>query len=278
MLGLDLRPSAERVDGHELELGEAVDVGRIGGTGIPRAEVVLQRDRLALRAVEVVEVGLRRRALLVGGDVARDQRDRRLGDDRDRGQHDVELVLAEFVQRQERLVLPRQQHIADAALREGRRRAARAGVEHRHVGEERAHVVADLVLVAAELLVGPGPGREVVPAGAARGLRVRRDHLDVILDQVVPVLDFLGIAFPHEEHDRRGVGRRVARQLRLPVRRDLAGLLGDGIDVAGERQGDDLGLEPVDHRARLRAGAAVRGLDRQFRVTLGLPVGVERLR
>ena len=36
----------------------------------------------------------------------------------------------------------------------------------------------------------------------------------------------------------------------------------DRVDVGGERQRDDVGVEPVDHRARLLARAAVRLLDR----------------
>ncbi len=36
---------------------------------------------------------------------------------------------------------------------------------------------------------------------------------------------------------------------------------GDRIDVVGQRQRDDVGLQAVDHRARLLAGAAVRLLD-----------------
>ena len=54
-------------------------------------------------------------------------------------------------------------------------------------------------------------------------------------------------------------------------------LLGDGVDVGGEREGDDVGVEAVDHRARLRAGAAVRGLDAQRLAGFGLPIGGEGL-
>ncbi len=39
-------------------------------------------------------------------------------------------------------------------------------------------------------------------------------------------------------------------------------LLGDRVDVVGQRQRDDVGLQAVDHRARLLARAAVRLLDR----------------
>ena len=73
---------------------------------------------------------------------------------------------------------------------------------------------------------GHSPSGEVIPPRAARGLGVRRDHRHAGLHQVVPVLDALGIALAHEEHDGRGVGRAVVRQPRLPVRRDQLGLLG----------------------------------------------------
>ena len=39
--------------------------------------------------------------------------------------------------------------------------------------------------------------------------------------------------------------------------------LGDDVDVAGQCQGDDVGVQAVDHRARLLAGPAVRLLDRR---------------
>ena len=44
------------------------------------------------------------------------------------------------------------------------------------------------------------------------------------------------------------------------------------VDVAGERQRHDVGLEAVDDRARLLAGAAVRLLDGDVLAGLRLPV------
>ena len=110
---------------------------------------------------------------------------------------------------QEGLVLPGQQHVAEAALGEGRGRAAGTGVEHRHVAEQVAEIGLGLGLVAAELVQRPAIGREVVPARAARGLGVRRDHRDARLGEVAPVLDALRIALADQEHDGRGVGRAV---------------------------------------------------------------------
>ena len=129
-----------------------------------------------------------------------------------------------------------------------------------------------LVLVAAVLTQRPAPGRQIVPARAARGLRVGRDHLDVLFDQIAPVVDALGIALAHQEHDGRGVGRAVVRQTRLPVLRQPAAALGELIDVVGERKRHHVRLEAVDHRTRLLAGAAVRLLDGHILAGLLLPV------
>ena len=104
---------------------------------VPGAEEVLERDRLALGAVEVVEVGLRP-PRSARGEVMLPSTSATVGSARieSDGRDDVELVLAELLEREEGLVLPGEQHVADAALGEGGRRAAGAGVEHRHVGEE----------------------------------------------------------------------------------------------------------------------------------------------
>ena len=85
--------------------------------------------------------------------------------------------------------------------------AARAGVEHRHVLEQLADVLLRRRIAAAGLLHRPGPAREVVPARAARGLRIRRDHAMPGLREIAPVLDALRIALAHQENNRRGVGR-----------------------------------------------------------------------
>ncbi len=206
-----------------------------------------------------------------------DHGDRRLGEDAERRHDDLELVGAEILHREERLVLPGDQHVADAALRERRRRAARARIEHRHVLIQLRDERLGRGGAAARLLQRPGPGREVVPARAARGLRVRRDHRHAGLRQVAPVLDALGIALAHQEHDRRGVRRAVVRQARLPVGRQQLALRRDRVDVVGERERDHVGRQAVDHRARLLARAAVRLADGDVLARLLLPVGRERL-
>ena len=66
-------------------------------------------------------------------------------------------------------------------------------------------------------------------------------------------------------------GRRVCQlggeQLRF---------LGDRVDVVGQRQRHDVGLQPVDHRAGLLARSAVRLLDRDRLPGLRLPIPCER--
>ena len=77
-----------------------------------------------------------------------DDGDGRLGEDRDARDNDLELVLAEFVDGEEGLVFPGQQHVADTALDKRHGRSARAGVEHGHIGVDRFHEVARLGVAA----------------------------------------------------------------------------------------------------------------------------------
>ena len=169
-----------------------------------------------------------------------------------------------------RLVLPGQQDVALAALGEAGGGAARAGVEHGDVAVEPAEILLRRPVVAAGLAQRPGPGGQVVPAGAAGGLRVRRDDGDAGLRQVAPVADALRIPLPHQEDDGAGIGRAVVRQPSHPVARDQPAL-GDGVDVVGQRERDDIGRQPIDDRARLPAGPAMRGADAQRLAGAGLP-------
>lgn len=76
-----------------------------------------------------------------------------------------------------------------------------------------------------------GDGR---PARAASGFWVGHDHADAGFDQVIPVLDALGVAFAHHQHDGRGVRRRVVRQALLPVFGNPVAVVVQGIGVAGQ--------------------------------------------
>ena len=92
---------------------------------------------LAFRRVEIVEIGLGHLAGTVLVDILVDDRDRRLREDRDGRHHDLELALAELVLREERLVLPGDQHVAESALDEGGGGAAGAGGDRRRVDTDR---------------------------------------------------------------------------------------------------------------------------------------------
>ena len=87
-----------------------------------------------------------------------------------------------------------------------------------------------------------------VPARAARGERVRRDHRDVVAEQVVPVLDVLRVAPADGERDDRRL-RAAAVLALVPV------VLGDeaGVDQTGhvglDREVDEVGRL---HRPRPR--------------------------
>src|SRR4051812_40031957 len=172
VLRLRLSPSAEQriVDRDELDVREAREILRIGRLRVCRAIVVMGDQLLCFRRVEEVQIGLRHFARAFGVDHLVDNGDRRLGLDGERRRDDLEFVGAELVEREEGLVLPSEQNVADAALGKGRRRSAGAGVEHGHMRIEVLDELLVLFLVVAKLLVGIGPGREIVPAGAAGGL------------------------------------------------------------------------------------------------------------
>ncbi|MNS96339.1 hypothetical protein D3C72_1306320 [compost metagenome] len=221
------------------------------------------------RGVQEFQIGLGSgpRALLVHDLV--DHGHRWFSQDGQRRHHDVELVRTQFFKRQEGFVFPGQQHVAHTAFHEGGGGAACARVQHRYVLEQITDVGARLVFAAAVLFQRVGPRGQVVPARAARGLRVGGDDLHAVLDQVVPVLDAFGVALAHQEHDGRGIGRAVLRQTRLPVLGNQAAV-GDGVNVIGQRQRHHIGFQPIDDRARLAARTAVRLTDGQVHIGLVL--------
>ena len=67
------------------------------------------------------------------------------------------------------------------------------------------------------------------------------------------------------------------RQALLPILRQQVGPARDGVDIRGERQRHDIGLEPIDHGTRLGAGAAVRLIHTDRFAPLGMPARRERL-
>src|SRR5471032_1192648 len=159
-----------------------------------RAVVVLGDQLLRCVSVEEIQIRLRQLARAALVDHLVDHGHRRLGQNADRRRDDLYLVRAQLLDRQISLVFPRDQHIADAALDEGGGGAARAGIEHRHVFIQFFQEFAGRRVAASRLAQRVAVGRQVVLAGAARSFRVRRDYGHARLDQIVPVLDALGIA------------------------------------------------------------------------------------
>src|SRR5690606_23038652 len=203
-------------------------------------------------------------------------RNRRFGQDAERRNHDLHLARSERALRQEGLVLPGEQYVAQTALYVGHRGAACAGVEHRHVAEQLAHVLEGALWRTARLPERPGPGGQIVPTRAAGGLWIRRDHLYAGLDQIAPVPNVLRISLAHQENDRRSVRCAVVRQARLPVRRQNA-LRRNRVDVARQRERHHVRRQAVDHGAGLLARAAVRLTYRDVLARLLLPVACEFL-
>ena len=135
---LRLCPAAEfLVNGDELHLAEIGGV--FGGDGrVARAVKILRRDFLAFVGIKIFQILLRHFGRVMAFGIFVHHRHRRLGQNAQRRRDDFKLVRAEFLEREVRLVFPRQQHVADAALGKRDGRAARAGIQHRHVFVELA--------------------------------------------------------------------------------------------------------------------------------------------
>ena len=258
MLLLRLLPAAEQFV--DREQGDRLVVGGIffrhGGGA--HAHEVLRPDLLTSFRVQELEVRCRLLAHAAPVDHLVDNGHRRLGQDRGRRVDDLEVV-AKFLAHQLHLVFERHQGVADFALGEGGGGGAPAGVEHRHVLEDACHQVARLRFGAA-FFQHRAPGGQVSVAAVAGGLRVGNHHLDAGLGQVVPGLDALRIAFADQEYHGRVVGRGVVREFLGPVLGDQAAV-GQHVDVVGLVHRHHRRFEPVGHRARLLARAAVRLLD-----------------
>jgi hypothetical protein len=221
-----------------------------------RTAVVLRGDLLAFRAVKEVQVGLGVGGRTLLGHGALDHGHRVLGHDGGAGVDRIDLALAELVVHRYDLGFKRHQHVADVALQEDAGGIAPAARQHRHVLVELAHELGGL-RVGAALGAHLAPGGQVGHAAVATGLGVDHHHLHAGLDQVVPVLDALGVALAHQEqHGGRG-GRGVVREFLAPVLGHHA-LLGQEVHVGGGVHGHHVGVQTVGHGARLGTRPGVR--------------------
>src|SRR5690554_891566 len=185
---LRLFPATEHlVDTEQLDIDELV--GKLpGDLPVAGAVVVLGRQALRVIAVQVLQVALGGLACTLAVDVPVDHGHWRLGENADRRHDDLELPFAQLLDRQIGLVFPGDEYITQAALDESVSGASGAWIEYRHVGEQLTDELVSLVLIAAVLLQGITPGREIVPACTTGGFRVGSDDLHVIAHQVIPVL------------------------------------------------------------------------------------------
>src|ERR1700733_661719 len=277
MRGLGLLPTPEGiVDGYQFERRKLAGVPG-GDFRIARTIEIMRDDLLALLGVEKPEVRLGQLARATPVHDLVHHGHGRLGQYAQRRQHDVERVGPELLLCQQRLVFPGEQDVADAAVNEGHRGAARARIQYRHVLVEPAHEILRRGVIAARLLQRPGPRGQVVPARTARALRVGSDDLDAGADQIAPVAQVLRVALAHREHDGRGVGRTVVRQARGPVARYQLRLAVQFDEVIGQRERRNVGLQPIDDGARLLARAAVALVDRDLLAGSRKPLGGKRL-
>src|SRR3954452_3909158 len=252
--GHDALVLVEELVGHRVPASELLDREELLGRGeLVRARRALHHRPVALRREDPLRLGrvqvLHERLRLVARVLGRG--DRVL--DQDRLVRDRVVDVLACLLRRDRLVLVRNQHVALAAG-EGREGVARALVLHRDVLEQRLQVVDGLGLRLALLELGAVRGHDV-PACAAARERVRRDHLDARLREVVPGLDVLGVALAGDEDDH-GVRDHALVLVLVPALVDEAAV-DEPRHVRLERELDHVGGQATVDRTALVAGRAV---------------------
>ena len=82
-------------------------------------------------------------------------------------------------------------------------------------------------------------------------------------DQIIPVLDALGISLAHRERQSSTCTAHCCPEARAPSRSRIEPGFRDGLDVIRQRERHHVGFEAVDDRARLAPGAAMRLSERR---------------
>src|SRR4051794_527139 len=249
---VDLRPAAEVADREEaLRRRELrlvlVEDGLVDGPVAPVGERLLGRGRQG-------EVEKRLRLLWVAR--LRDDRDRVLDRDGLVGGHVVDLLA--LLLRRDRLVLVGDEDVAGAGGEVVERLAARLVLDDDVLGDELAQVVEAGLRVLAAAALGAVGGEDVPLRRTARE-RVRGEHLDARLEQVVPRADVLRVALADDEADDRPRDEALRRRVG-PVLGDEAGL-DETVHVGGERERHDVRRQPRLDGAALIAGGAERLLE-----------------
>jgi len=144
----------------------------------------------------------------------------KIGAQADRRDHEIGLVLAVLASDALHFGLEGDEHVTNAVLDERSDRRTAASVERRHIGEQLAHELLRLLLIAFVRLERVGVGRKISVTAVARSLGIGEHDLHVIADEIAPVRDALRVALAHEECRQRVVGNRIVGEARLPIRSD----------------------------------------------------------
>jgi hypothetical protein len=113
----------------------------------------------------------------------------KIGAQADRRDHEIGLVLAVLASDALHFGLEGDEHVTNAVLDERSGRRTAASVEHRHIGEQLAHELLRLLLIAFVRLERVGVGRKISVTAVARSLGIGEHDLHVIADEIAPVLD-----------------------------------------------------------------------------------------
>src|SRR3954452_21184176 len=251
-LVVDLRPAAEVADREEALRRRELRLVRGEDRLVDRAVAPVGEHLLGSGRERVLHERLRLRLVLRLGD----DRDGVLDQDRLVGDDVVDLLA--LLLRGERLVLVGDEDVAGARREVVERLTAGLVLDDDVLGDELAQVRKPGGRVLAAATVGAVGGEDVPLRRAARE-RVRREHLDPRLEQVVPRADVLRVALADDQADDRPRDEALRRRVG-PVLGDEAGL-DETVHVGGERERHDVRRQPRLDGAALVAGGAERLLE-----------------
>jgi hypothetical protein len=134
MLFVRFMPGAEDfLHREQCKLRELLQRFRVDALRLARPVIVIGGDFLSRRRIQIFKIRLGDFCAAVGVRVLVDKRHRRFRQNAHRGHNHFYLVRTQLLDREQGLIFPSEQHIADSALNERRRRATGTRVEHRHI-------------------------------------------------------------------------------------------------------------------------------------------------
>ncbi len=225
--------------------------------------VVVSNDGLRLRAIEIVQVRLRRLLRAVGLHVLIDPCHRELRQDVDFRHHDFKPLGLILLTNGVYFRFKGDQYVTEATLNEGGGGPTAAGIKHLNVFQELRHKLFGFCLIAAVSFICRAPCCQIGITGVTGCFRIREDQLHVRAHQIAPVVDIFRVALAHQER-HCGVERRaVVRQTALPVRGDQLAFVMQDLHVGNLVIGHHVCFEPLQNGQSLLGGARMGLLDRQ---------------